>query len=158
MKKSLLLSRLLFSKLNKLTGKATYEFYVDSVVVADVYDKTAAKWRTILVGTLRAGGKGLFALDITNPDDIQLLWEFGENSITGKDAVKPGYSFPQPTVARLHNGKWAVVTGNGYKGAGTSNGAAALYVIDAITQKVISNLKVQSLIRMVEKTVYLLHA
>lgn len=135
-----------FPKLNKLTGKNySHEFYVDGTpVVADVYDKTAAKWRTILVGTLRAGGKGLFALDITNPDDIQLLWELGENSITGEEAVKPGYSFPQPTVARLHNGKWAVVTGNGYKGAGTSNGAAALYVIDAITGEMISNLKVQS--------------
>ena len=135
-----------FPKLNKLTGKNySHEFYVDGTpVVADVYDKTAAKWRTILVGTLRAGGKGLFALDITNPDDIQLLWEFGENSIADEDAVKPGYSFPQPTVARLHNGKWAVVTGNGYQGAGTSNGAAALYVIDAITGEMISNLKVQS--------------
>lgn len=133
-----------FPKLNKLTGKNyTHEYYVDGTpVIADVYDGT--NWRTILVGTLRAGGKGLFALDITNPDDIQLLWEFGENSITGKDAVKPGYSFPQPTVARLHNGKWAVVTGNGYKGAGTSNGAAALYVIDAINGEIISNLKVQS--------------
>lgn len=133
-----------FPKLNKLTGKNyTHEYYVDGTpVIADVYDGT--NWRTILVGTLRAGGKGLFALDITNPDDIQLLWEFGENSIADEDAVKPGYSFPQPTVARMHNGQWAVVTGNGYKGAGTSNGAAALYVIDAITGEMISNLKVQS--------------
>lgn len=135
-----------FPKLNKLTGKNyTHEYYVDGTpVVADVYDSTASKWRTILVGTLRAGGKGLFALDITDPDNIQLLWEFGENSITGKNAVKPGYSFPQPTVARLHNGQWAVVTGNGYKGEGTNNGAAALYVINAITGVMIQSLEVQS--------------
>lgn len=133
-----------FPKLNKLTGKNySHEFYVDGTpVVADVYDGT--KWRTILVGTLRAGGKGLFALDITDPDNIQLLWEFGENSITGNNAVKPGYSFPQPTVARLHNGQWAVVTGNGYKGEGTNNGAAALYVINAITGVMIQSLEVQS--------------
>lgn len=135
-----------FPKLNKLTGKNyTHEYYVDGTpVVADVYDSTASKWRTILVGTLRAGGKGLFALDITDPDNIQLLWEFGENSITGNNAVKPGYSFPQPTVARLHNGQWAVVTGNGYKGEGTNNGAAALYVINAITGVMIQSLEVQS--------------
>ncbi len=135
-----------FPKLNKLTGKNySHEFYVDGTpVVADVYDSDRSAWRTILVGTLRAGGKGLFALDITDPDNIQLLWEFGENSITGKNAVKPGYSFPQPTVARLHNGQWAVVTGNGYKGAGTSNGAAALYVINAITGVMIQSLEVQS--------------
>lgn len=133
-----------FPKLNKLTGKNyTHEYYVDGTpVIADVYDGT--NWRTILVGTLRAGGKGLFALDITNPDDIQLLWEFGENSIADEDAVKPGYSFPQPTVARLHNGQWAVVTGNGYKGEGTNNGAAALYVINAITGVMIQSLEVQS--------------
>lgn len=136
-----------FPKLNKLTGKNySHEFYVDGTpVVADVYD--GSKWRTILVGTLRAGGKSLFALDITDPNDIQLLWEFGENSITGKDAVKPGYSFPQPTVARMHNGEWAVVTGNGYKGEGTNNGAAALYIINAVTGKMIKSLEVQSPIK-----------
>ncbi len=135
-----------FPKLHKLTGKNyKHEFYVDGTpVVADVYDKDKSKWRTILVGTLRAGGKGLFALDITNPDDIQLLWEFGENSIAGEDAVKPGYSFPQPTVARMHNGMWAVVTGNGYEGEGAGAGKAALYIIDAIKGTMIKSLEVQS--------------
>ncbi|HUH58432.1 MAG TPA: PilC/PilY family type IV pilus protein, partial [Pseudomonadales bacterium] len=137
-----------FPKLNKLTGKNySHEFYVDGTpVVADVYDGT--KWRTILVGTLRAGGKGLFALDITNPDDIQLLWELDESSEAVKKlAVKPGYSFPQPTVARMHNGEWAVVTGNGYKSTGANNGAAALYIINAITGKMIKSLEVQSPIK-----------
>lgn len=134
-----------FPKLNKLTGKNyTHEYYVDGTpVIADVYDGT--NWRTILVGTLRAGGKGLFALDITNPDAVKLLWELDESSVAvNKLNVKPGYSFSQPTVARLHNGKWAVVTGNGYKATGSNNGAAALYVIDAITGTMIKSLEVQS--------------
>ncbi len=134
-----------FPKLNKLTGKNySHEYYVDGTpVVADVYD--GSKWRTILVGTLRAGGKGLFALDITDPDDIKLLWELDESSEAVEDLnVKPGYSFSQPTVARLHNGKWAVVTGNGYKATGANNGAAALYVIDAIDGSMITSLEVQS--------------
>lgn len=134
-----------FPKLNKLTGKNySHEYYVDGTpVVADVYDGT--QWRTILVGTLRAGGKGLFALDITDPDEIKLLWELDESSdaVSNLD-VKPGYSFPQPTVARLHNGKWAVVTGNGYKGEGANNGAAALYIINAIDGSMIKSLEVQS--------------
>ena len=134
-----------FPKLNKLTGKNyTHEYYVDGTpVVSDVYDSELSKWRTILVGTLRAGGKGLFALDITNPDAITLLWQL-DGSSDVKGTVKPGYSFPQPTVARLHNGKWAVVTGNGYKAEGANSGAAALYVIDAITGEMITNLTVQS--------------
>lgn len=140
-----------FPNLNKLTGKNyTHHYYVDgSPEVADVYDSVAGVWKTILVGTLRAGGKGLFALDVTNPIDVKLLWEFDEFNYTGNDGyrngmVGPGYSFPKPSIARLHNGKWAVVTGNGYEGANTDNGKAALYVIDAITGKLEKALEVQS--------------
>lgn len=140
-----------FPNLNKLTGKNyTHHYYVDgSPEVADVYDHDAGTWKTILVGTLRAGGKGLFALDVTNPTDVKLLWEFDEFNYTSKDGyrngmVGPGYSFPKPTIARLHNGRWAVVTGNGYEGANTNNGKAALYVIDAITGKLEKALEVQS--------------
>lgn len=140
-----------FPNLNKLTGKNyTHHYYVDgSPEVADVYDSVAGVWKTILVGTLRAGGKGLFALDVTNPEEVKLLWEFDEFNYTGNDGyrngmVGPGYSFPKPSIARLHNGKWAVVTGNGYEGANTNNGKAALYVIDAITGKLEKALEVQS--------------
>ena len=137
-------------KLNKLTGKNyTHEYFVDGTpTVADVYFDGV--WRTILVGTLRAGGKGVFALDITNPDNISLLWEMDESNFRDKDgyktsfSVEPGYSFSQPTVARLHNGKWAVVVGNGYEGAGSEEGKAALYIIDAVTGSLISSLEVQS--------------
>ncbi|RCI69874.1 pilus assembly protein PilY, partial [Pseudomonas aeruginosa] len=77
------------------------------------------------------GGKGLFALDVTDPANIKLLWEIGVDQ-----EPDLGYSFPKPTVARLHNGKWAVVTGNGYS---SLNDKAALLIIDletgAITRK-----------------------
>lgn len=134
-----------FPKLHKLTGKNySHEFYVDGTpVVADVYD--GVNWRTILVGTLRAGGRGLFGLDITDPDDIKLLWEFDDSSITDEDAVKLGYSFPQPTVARLRNGKWAVVTGNGYHANGHMDGRAALFIIDAIDGSLVKSLEVQGI-------------
>ncbi len=132
----------IFPKLNKLTGKNyTHEFYVDgSPVVADVYNGT--EWRTILVGTLRAGGKALFALDVTIPGQEKLLWEFDASKVSEASAVKPGYSFPRPTIARLHNGKWAVVTGNGYEGDNTSGGKAALYIIDAISGTLTKSLEV----------------
>src|SRR5690625_4585337 len=56
----------------------SHRFYVDGTpVIADAYNGT--EWRTILVGTLGAGGKGIFALDITEPGEdgngIELLWE-----------------------------------------------------------------------------------
>lgn len=141
-----------FPKLKELTYKKySHQYYVDGTpVVADVYD--GAKWRTILVGTLRAGGKGLFALDITDPDAVELLWELDESTFpktttNNEYSVKPGYSFPQPTVARLHNGQWAVVTGNGYEGKGASTGKAALYIINAVTGEMIKSLEVESALK-----------
>ena len=134
-----------FSNLNRLTDlkySETHHFFVDGTPeVADIYD--GQNWRTILVGTLRAGGKGIFALDITDPDDIKLLWELDQNSAVFKDKVKPGYSFSKPTIARLHNGRWAVVTGNGYEN-GDDSGKAALYIIDAVTGALTKDLPVQS--------------
>lgn len=124
--------------LNKLTSPGYNEeggehhFFVDGTpVVRDVY--IDGGWRTVLVGTLRAGGRSIFALDITEPNNISLLWELNEGddlSEAEKMAGKTsdvGYSFPVPTIARLHNGKWAVVTGNGYDSA---SGRAALFLID----------------------------
>ncbi len=123
-----------FQNLHKLTGKgygeATHQYFVDgSPVVADVFINN--NWRTVLVGTLGAGGKGLFALDITNPNDITLLWEFNEDKLAANSyEAKLGYTFSQPTIARLHNGKWAAVVGNGYAAADSESGKAALLIID----------------------------
>lgn len=132
-----------FPKLNKLTGSNySHEFYVDgSPAVADVY--TGTEWRTILVGTLKAGGKSIFALDVTTPGEEKLLWQFDENSITDAERVKMGYSFSQPTIARLHTGKWAVVFGNGYESANNTNGKAALFIVDAMQGTLLRSLEVQ---------------
>ncbi len=132
-----------FPKLNQLTGtNYGHQFYVDGPpTVADVYDGT--NWRTILVGTLKAGGKSIFALDITYTGQEKLLWQFDENSITTDGAVKMGYSFSQPTIARLHTGKWGVVFGNGYDSTGNTNGKAALFILDAIDGTLVRSLEVQ---------------
>lgn len=137
-----------FKNLHKLTargyGAANHQFYVDgSPVIADVFINNA--WRTVLVGTLGAGGKGIFALDITDvgkPNGSpKLLWEFSEADLANHNA-KLGYSFSQPTIARLHNGKWAAVTGNGYSAEGSTNGKAALLIIDMATGNLTSSLEV----------------
>lgn len=137
--------------LNKLTslgyGGAEHQFFVDgSLAVADVFIDNA--WRTVLVGTLGAGGKGIFALDITEPDSpvsgagIKLLWEFNSDRLEGSE-VKLGYGYSKPTIARLHNGKWAVVMGNGYAADGSTNGKASLLIIDMETGELTDELIVQ---------------
>lgn len=131
-----------FNKLNKLTGSNySHEFYVDGTpVVGDVF--TGTEWRTILVGTLKAGGKSIFALDITKPGEEKLLWEFDDSKLS-EATVKMGYSFAQPTIARLHTGKWAVVIGNGYESEGNTSGKAALFIIDALEGNLLKSLEVQ---------------
>ncbi|PAU66310.1 hypothetical protein BZL41_02270 [Pseudomonas sp. PIC25] len=133
--------------LNQLTAtEYNHRFYVDgSLVVRDVYFKGG--WHTVLIGTLRAGGRSLFALDVTDPDNIELLWEFSdENPATLDEKTKLsdlGYSFPVPAIARLHSGQWGVLMGNGYNSANSASGKAVLFVLDIETGKLISKLDAQ---------------
>jgi type IV pilus assembly protein PilY1 len=101
-----------------------HKYFVDGTpVTSDVYFSGA--WHTVLIGTLGGGGREIFALDVTNPDAITLLWEF-----TSQTNTDLGYSFSIPVIARLHSGNWGVVVGNGYSG---NNGVAALFIIDVGT-------------------------
>lgn len=107
-----------------------HKFYVDlTPTVSDVYIDSA--WRTVLVGGLRGGGKGLFALDITDPTKFSSsksnaeklsLWEF-----SSADDADFGYSYSEPTIAMMENGKWAAIVGNGYNNSG--DGKAKLFII-----------------------------
>lgn len=91
-----------------------HQFYVDgSPSVADAYvDLDGTKdWSTVLVSGLRAGGKTVFALDVTDApsgsfDSSDVLWEFQDPNL--------GYSFGKPRVIRMGDGKWYAVFGDGY--------------------------------------------
>ncbi len=125
--------------LYRLTGKnysgGEHHYFVDGTpIVRDVYLGDDEGWRTVLIGTLRAGGKALFALDVTEPDSVKLLWEF--DSTTDEDL---GYTFAQPEIVRLHTGEWAVLQGNGYD---SSNDRAALLIIDIKTGELIKKILV----------------
>lgn len=99
---------------------AKHAFYVngditvgDICVAADCTNATASDWRTILIGSLAAGGRGYFALDITNPSSPNLLWEFDASAANGD--VNLGYSFGKPLLTkRPSDGKWVVLFSSGY--------------------------------------------
>jgi type IV pilus assembly protein PilY1 len=123
-----------------------HRYYVDGTPVAsDVFFGGA--WHKVLVGSLGAGGRAIFALDITDPTQPKLLWEFGtpENSNTGTPQnSNMGNSLAQPTIARLNNpatgsakGKWVALVPNGYQGGNSSTGNASLFVIDISNGSVI---------------------
>jgi len=79
---------------------------------------------------------------VTDPDNIRLLWEFDDSKITNTNAVKMGYSFSKPSIARLNTGRWAVVFGNGYEAQNHTNGKAALFVLDAVNGTLLKSLEV----------------
>ncbi len=96
------------SQLSLLTSKSyAHKYYVDGpLVVNDFYD--GSNWKTALVGTLGAGGKAVFALDVTNPDSFtasNVMWEFSHPEL--------GHVRNQPIIARLNDGNWYAIVGNG---------------------------------------------
>lgn len=133
----------------------THRNYVDSTPVEnDVFFSNA--WHTVLVGGLGGGGQGVYALNISNPGDSAktdptftetnagrlALWEFTDQSTSGADL---GYTFSQPVIVRLHNGRWGVVVGNGYNntaadGYTSTTGNAVLYILDMETGSVLQKL------------------
>lgn len=123
-----------------------HQYYVDgAITVRDVY--YAGAWHTVLVGALGAGGREVYALDITDPAAITLLWEFTTDSASSKicegNVCQPsdlGYSIPAPTIARLHNGKWNVVIPNGYNSPNGDSGKAVLFILDIETGALVKRL------------------
>ena len=114
--------------------------YVDGTpAVSDAFISTTSgsteNWHTIVIGSQGRGGRGLFALDVTSPDSSSfnetnaanlVLWEF-----TNSDDAHLGYTYSQPTIVLMNNGRWAAITGNGLEDTATdsSGGQAQLFII-----------------------------
>ena len=126
-----------------------HQFFVDGTpVVGDVF---AGSWKTILVGSLNAGGKGYFALDVSNPGATPTaLWEFKQDAAscpgsptaaTGNTGdCNLGLSFGKPVITKLA-GTWVVMFTSGYNnvnGAGNgADGQGFLYVLNAMSGAII---------------------
>ena len=102
-----------------------HRYHLDGEIsVADAYDSVLG-WRTILVGTLGRAGRGIYALDITDPGAIELLWEHDATSLP-----EIGNVLGKPVIAQIANGTWNVIFGNGPNNAG---GQARLIMLSAFT-------------------------
>lgn len=128
----------LFPELSKLTSPTySHQYFVDGMSTAgDVYYNSA--WHTLLAGVTGAGGRAVFALDVTNPaafGSASALWEFTSADATyGADL---GYTLAQPVIARMHDGHWRVIVANGYN---SGSGSAVLFILDAETGAVIQKI------------------
>ena len=108
---------------------------VSDICTANCSDSTLAVWKTILVGGLNAGGRGYYALDITNPASPSLLWEF----TTAQDSDL-GYTFGNPVITAKSDGTWVVLVTSGYNNTSPGDGQGYLYVLDAGTGAIISKI------------------
>ena len=127
-----------FRNLSGLTSpNYLYKPFVDLTPRAsDVFIN--GQWRTVLIGGLRGGGQGIYALDVTDPDSISestaeqaVLWEF-----TDEHDPSVGFTFSSPIIARMANGKWAAIMSNGYNNAAVDvgyqqgGGGSSILIID----------------------------
>ncbi|MBT9510936.1 MAG: hypothetical protein IV104_01140 [Acidovorax sp.] len=133
-----------------------HNFFVDASPFTgdvNVSSTLTADWRTYLVGTLGAGGKGYFVLDVTKPGftgatgiasnfstgnaaSIVVMDKTADKSDTSTIDADIGHIFGDPVLAQgnqlraaqitqMNNGRWAVVMGNGYN---STNEQAVLVV------------------------------
>lgn len=116
-----------------------HRFYVDlTPTLSDVFISSTAgalgskSWHTVLVGGMRGGGRGYYALNVTNPATLTetaanavstVLWEF-----TNADDNDLGFSYSQPFIALTNAGTWVAIFGNGYNDTGL--GQAQLFIVN----------------------------
>jgi type IV pilus assembly protein PilY1 len=139
-----------------------HRFFVDgSPVVGDVcFGHTASapcsaqsKWHTILVGGLNAGGRGYYALDVTDPNNPKGLWELRggsdancivqDSDVNGTQTgdCNIGLSFGNPIITkRPEDGRWVVLVTSGHNNVSPGDGVGHLYVVDAETGKILKRM------------------
>ena len=116
------------------TASNLHQYFVDGELLeTDAYIPTprtagAPAWTNLLIGTYGAGGKGVFALDVTALDNLgQPSTVLTERSQL--DDADMGHQFSAPEVGRLA-GQWFMFYGNG---AHSSGGKAVLFATNLST-------------------------
>lgn len=91
-----------------------HRYFVDGPLVLSRREQTPGK--TILVGSLGQGGKGIFSLDVSNPGSFgtsDVKWESTETS-----GNNMGLVLGKPIIAKLNNGVMGVIVPNGINSSG----------------------------------------
>jgi type IV pilus assembly protein PilY1 len=127
----------LLSRLRSISLNATNTIVAGmdgSPYTADVLVGSTPAWKTYLFSSLGRGGKAVFALDATSTTAIDansFKWMFSSDDdadlgyVIGDVKTHPD-SYQASTVARMQNGKYALLVPNGIN---SSNGKAFLYIL-----------------------------
>ncbi|HAU3679747.1 TPA: pilus assembly protein PilY [Legionella pneumophila] len=127
-----------FNNLHQLTSplyNQNHLFFVNGSPESADVQFSDGSWHTILVGGENAGGKSIFALDITNPTSLSsepgvanaVLWEFADTDL--------GFTYSKPQIGQIRSGSpsslnFAVFFGNGYN---NTNNKSVFYAVDPQT-------------------------
>ena len=143
--------RITMSKLYKqasTTYGTNHQFTTDGAPeVADV--KINGQWKSVLVAGLNAGGRGFYALDVTDPANPHALWELcADPTICSINDPDIGLTFGNPQFGTWNdssgNEHWVVFLTSGYNnvsgtdGVNLGSGAGYLYVVDVATGQVLN--------------------
>jgi len=133
-----------------------HQYTVDgSPEVSDV--EINGEWRTVLVGGLNAGGRGYYAVDITDPEQPRGLWELCADATvcTGINyEAEIGLSFGNAQFGTWKNAsgaeRWVVFLTSGYNnipgidGQNVGSGKGFLFVVDVATGQVLDRITTNS--------------
>ena len=92
----------------------------------------ANDWRTILVGGMGKGGRGYYALDITDPASMnsetnvasKVLWEV---SSAHPDFAELGFTYGEPTAVKTRKWGWVLIFASGYN---NSDGRGWFFIVN----------------------------
>ncbi|UGQ48909.1 pilus assembly protein [Massilia endophytica] len=149
--------RITMSKLYQLastTYATNHIFTTDgSPEIGDVYFGGA--WHTVLVAGLNGGGRGYYALDVTDPKNPRQLWELcADSTVCSTSVPNMGLSFGNPQFGTWKDGggtaRWVVFLTSGYNnvpgtdGVNTGDGKGYLFIVDVATGAVLKTVSTNS--------------
>lgn len=137
------------AQLSKPSFNKSHTFFVDGPIkVTDVEGNRGdgKQWHTIAIGGLGGGGKGYYALDISDPDPTD------EDALTGSanrfigksttpvmwEKTDMGYIYSKAQVGEIEHGglkKWVALLPNGY--GDSHRNTPHLFVVDALDGSVL---------------------
>jgi type IV pilus assembly protein PilY1 len=141
---------LIFDKLANLADPAygsSHQYYVDLSPTVQPDVNEGGTTITLLVGGLGGGGKGYYALDVTDPSTMtsdsqvanKVKWEFSGHNDLGFTYAKPTIVPSNDDDVNKNNTNWVVITGNSYN---SQNGNAVLFILDPVDGSVIKTIDV----------------
>jgi len=137
-----------------------HRFYVNGTPTATDVDlsntalnqptPSAPQWATVLVGGLARGGRGYYALNVTDPTagsdaDVaaKLMWEFPNANTNATTRNNLGFSYGVPLNVKTRAVGWVTLLTSGYNnGSDTGgDGSGYLFVLNTATGQVLRQLR-----------------